>query len=130
METEFQDNKLYILTVRDYLLALSHDYDTRSIRISRSWGDEPHEVWLGLEHGRIPIENEDIQAALTFLYARRFGGIWLLNNHISFQRWANLDQGRGALYIFDGTEPLVCAQTIIVILEPLSEPGWYYFVFR
>ena len=134
MESEFQDNKASILVVRDYLVALGYKYDTTSIRISRSWGDGPHEVWLGLPPysrtpSRIPIEDEIVLSSLDLLFSNRFGWIGRRSNYIYFQRWSNRNQGRGALYLIDGQAPHVEPPGVITT-EPLSEPGWYYYISR
>ena len=45
-------------------------------------------------------------------------------NTIYFQRWSNLDNGRGVAYSIDGSTPTL---QFLTKLEPLSESNWYYY---
>ena len=43
---------------------------------------------------------------------------------IAYQRWSNLDAGRGFAYSYNGNEPSL---QFVTKLIPLNEIGWYYY---
>jgi len=130
MEEDFQENKDLLVIVRDYLVELGYTYNTNSIQVSYAmldgWFDGT--VFVGLEHGRVPIANQTALDAIHLLFENGYRVINLSNNHIRFQRWSNRHQGRGALYMTEGTVPYTRSPTEITILEPLSEEGWFFYV--
>ena len=46
-------------------------------------------------------------------------------DYIEFQLWATRDVSCGVVYSYTGTSPAI---EFLTIMEPLNEPGWYYYV--
>ena len=124
MERQFQRNKEELTIVRDFIFSL----DFESVSIWNPFRDEASEMFVGLEYGRIPINDEKALRAIRVLFRRGFRSIEKRDNGISFLRWATLDHGRGIVYSIDGETPGEAAIHFLTEIEPLSEKGWYFYI--
>ena len=136
MEEYFlRDKELYI-AVRNYLVALRLEYERSSIRI-RSHGTHGRfdgTVNLGWEHGWVAIENEVVLNAIHRLFIEGYQGITIDEESIRFMRWSTLDNGWGALYVFDKNASyagvLGDEHFPIELLSSLPAEGWYFYMSR
>ena len=128
MEEHFQRDKESFFIIRNYLIDMRYEYSTSSITIGRGVGRSRFDgtVFVGLEQGSVPIENESVLSAIRQLFANGYSAITIKYNYISFQRWSTLNDGWGALYLIEGEEPSGTAY-VATILESLSEDGWYFY---
>jgi len=128
MEEYFQRDKESFAIVRDYLIDMRHEYSVGSISMRRGVGERSFDgtVFLGLEHGHIPIKNEVVLNAIHQLFAYGYSSITMRYNYVTFQRWSTLDNGWGALYLLEGDE-LVSTPHGAIILAGLSVDGWYFY---
>jgi len=72
----------------------------------------------------VKIDDVEVVEAINTLKKRGYSVIGKDSNTIHFQRWSNLDNGRGIAYSINGNEPTL---QFLTKLEPLSEPNWYYY---
>ena len=74
--------------------------------------------------GQVLIKDEQIMHSINTLISRGYDVITKDNNTVSFQRWSNLDAGRGIAFSIDGTQPNL---QFITKLEKIRESNWYYY---
>lgn len=130
-EQFLQNNKEHLFAARDYLLSLEFD----SVVIGRpfvprggSYDMNAIEKFVGLENGRIPLEDEAMLDALYHLFPS-VSVISKSGNSISFMTWSHIrDRGRGIAYSIDGNTPDNSGLTFLTHIEPLSEEGWYFYI--
>lgn len=72
----------------------------------------------------IVIKDEQIMHSINTLISRGYDVITKDNNTVSFQRWSNLDAGRGIAFSIDGTQPNF---QFLTKLEKIRESNWYYY---
>ncbi|MCL2223189.1 MAG: hypothetical protein FWC20_12425 [Oscillospiraceae bacterium] len=136
MEEYFLRDKELFVVVRNYLSALRIEYDSDSILIrSRDVrGQFDGTVNLGREHGRVFIEDEAVLNAIHRLFRKGYPVIYIDDESVQFMRWRTLDDGWGALYVFDGNASY--AGTLgdehfpIELLSSLPAEGWYFYISR
>jgi len=117
MERVFARNKNLMITVTDYFS--NADYD--EIYVDRS--DRKGSMHAG--GSSLPFEDKKAANAVHKLLRKRYHNmIGKSGNTIWFQKWTHLDRQRGIAYSMDGSEPY---NGIFTLLEPLSEPNWYYY---
>ena len=58
------------------------------------------------------------------LYDKGYEIISKNDNFVSYQKWSNLDAGKGFVYSYNEEKPL---QQFTTKLIPLNEIGWYYY---
>ena len=90
----------------------------------------------GMERGEMSVRGQrveinDFSTALiiNLLMMRGYRVIVKNENEIRFQRWSNLDNGRGFVYSFDGSVPIAREGGLMFLthIEPMSVPHWFYF---
>lgn len=116
MEELFQQDKEYLLKVTKYLA----DCDYSDIYIHESM--EKNE--LSHNGQMITIDNEEVADAICKLQARKYSVIGKKGNTVYFQRWSNLDCGRGIAYSTNGKEIRL---PFLTRTEPLSDQCWFYY---
>ena len=116
MEKIFDEDRELLFIVTNYLI--SSDYEIAYIPPDMKDG----EIYISGDYAE--IEDVEIIKAINKLKERGYKGISIEDYTIHFQRWSNLDKGRGIAYSIDGSEPTL---QFLTKLEPLSEPNWYYY---
>jgi hypothetical protein len=114
----------------------STNYESIYLSISFECGD------MSTNEGRKKIQDSEVLNAINKLKRRGYHVFSMGNNAVIFQRWSNLDNGRGIVYSLNGVEPnygvdpqhplygsaSMPAQIMFLTkLEPLSELNWYYY---
>jgi len=112
----FEKDKDQIFTVCNYLAKSEH----KSIYIASSMNNEIMSVG-GIEENIMEV---DVIQAIKILKDKRYSVIIKNENTIYFQRWSDLDSGRGVAYSADGKKPQI---DCLIYLEPLQEENWYYY---
>lgn len=109
MERNFERNKSLLTTIVNYMENV--EYDT---------------IIVNDFNANIPIENWKTSTAIHILLWRKYyNSISKHNGTVIFQKWKGIqDINQGIAYSIDGKEPMV---EFLTLLEPLSEPGWYYY---
>ena len=107
MEKIFCEDRENLIVVRDYLINLEEDV----IYIS--------------DEDVLEIADTNIAKTVERLFKRGYDVILKDENAIYFQRWSNLDSGRGIIYLIDDTKPI---NDNMAKIESLSEKNWYYCV--
>ena len=107
MERDFRKNKDSIIIIKDYLCK-TEDTILRPDNQSKAVG------------------NNEVDRALKVLWHQGYEVIAKDENSIIFQKWSNLDSGKGIVYIIDNHYPTI---QFLTSLAPLSEAGegWYYY---
>ena len=123
MEREFVKNQDDITKIAEYLENL--DYSEILIRSSYEMG-EMYALIGTMEIGEFMqiSDNEMAQIIYKFMEANKYNFIEKEENGVYFQKWADLDRGRGVVYSLDGEDP---QNELITILEPLAEKNWYFY---
>ena len=67
---------------------------------------------------------EELTEISKKLYDRGYEILSKNDTCVSYQKWSNLDAGRGFVYSYNGTEPSLLFMTKLI---PLNEKGWYYY---
>ena len=116
IETEFSRNYKLMITVVDYL-KLAGDAD---VYINSSFGKGV----ISISGTEMKIGIDEVEDAIHKLQNRGFSVISKEGKTIVFQRWSNLDNGRGVAYSIDGLEPKL---QFLTKVEPLTETNWYYY---
>ena len=116
MERIFTNDYELLSTVVDYFLESGHT----EIRISTN----TEKGFISVGGDRVAINDETVVDVIYVLQNRRYSVILMYGNTIRFQRWANLNSGRGIAFSIDGAEP---SAAIITRTEPLSKSNWYYY---
>lgn len=116
MEKNFQKDGKYIFTVNEYLV--NSKYDDIYISSTMESGE--------MSNAGTPVKIDDVEVvtAINTLKQRGYSVIGKDGNTIYFQRWSNLDNGRGIAYSINGKEPTL---QFLTKSEPLTEPNWYYY---
>ena len=79
---------------------------------------------MAISGRKIEIQNINIVEAINILKNKGYYVIAKYENTTHFQRWSNLDNGRGVAYSIDGSEPRL---EFLTKLEKLPEHNWYYY---
>ena len=79
---------------------------------------------ISITGGYIEIKDENVIKTINTLIKNGYSAIEKTGNTISYQRWSNLDNGRGIACSIDDSEP---EMQFLTKIEPLSEPNWYYY---
>ena len=116
METIFEKDQELLVVITNYFV----DSGFENIYIYDDM--ETGEISINGEH--IIVNDAKVVEAISTLKSRNYSVISKNGNTIIFQRWSNLDNGRGITYSVDGNEPEV---QFLTRLEHLSEPNWYYY---
>lgn len=116
MEKYFQNDYEHIFLIEEYFANSQYD----EVYITNTMDSEKMSV-SGID---IEIENTDIVKAINSLKNNGYNVIGKDHNTVYFQRWSNLDNGRGIVYSIDGSEPML---QFLTKLEPLSKLNWYYY---
>ena len=106
-----------LTTIKEYFF--NEDFENITIRDT-----SPYEILIGLESERIYIIDEKILNALHRLFQRGYSVISKRDNMIQFQKWSNLDQGRGLVYFFDEQ---TLGQLRLTTIS-LSKASWYFYI--
>jgi len=115
MENVLEDNFEELTAVNTYLLELKgNSNDSALIR------KEDIEVYLE----KNKIGNDIIKDKFDFIFNNGFQLAEIKNNYIMYQRWSNLDVGRGLVYSIDGKAP---NEDYITKLEKTRKKNWYYY---
>lgn len=116
METVFTKDHELLTTITNYLA--NSGYDSVYIPSTIESGEMSNA-------GRtVKIDDVEVVTAINTLKKRGYSVIGKDGNTIHFQRWSNLDNGRGITYSINGNEPTL---QFLTKLEPLPEPNWYYY---
>lgn len=115
-EKIFMEDIHLLETVKDFLE--NSPYEDIYIHETMEKGE------MSVDGKRIKIENIAVVEAVDRLKKRGYQGFTKNGCTIDFQRWSNLDCGRGIAYSIDGSEPTL---QFLTKIEPLSEPNWYYY---
>ncbi len=67
---------------------------------------------------------EELTEISKKLYDRDYEIISKNDTYVSYQKWSNLDAGRGFVYSYNGDMPSLQFTTKLI---PLNEMGWYYY---
>ena len=122
MEQEFVENREMILEVVEFFE--EQEWETITIWKTHYEGDM-FVYGVPGKSSYVPIENQHIAEVITLLFEEyNFTIISKEVDEVYFQRWADLDTGRGVVYSPNG-EPT--EDEFITILEPLQEEGWYFY---
>lgn len=116
MEKDFQKNKEAIVVVKDYMA--NSNYNELYISPSMTNGK------ISISGETTKITDTNVVKAINKLKSRGYHVIVKDNNTIYFQRWSNLDNGRGIAYSITDDLPEL---QFLTKLEPLSEVHWYYY---
>lgn len=116
MEKHFQNDKEYIFVVNEYLV--NSKYGEIYIPSTMESGE------MSNAGTPVKINETEVVTAINTLKKRGYSVIGKDGNTIHFQRWSNLDNGRGVAYSVNGNEPTL---QFLTKLEPLTEPNWYYY---
>lgn len=116
MERIFNDDKDYLSIITEYFenIYYADIYITNTMDSS--------EFSVGGKH--IKIDNKTVVESINYLKKHGYSVITKDNNTICFQRWCNLDNGRGIAYSINGEEPKL---QFLTKLKPFSEKDWYYY---
>ena len=95
-----------LIVVRDYLINLEND----DFYISNA--------------SDLESINPDIKKDINTLFEKGYKVIIKDKNQVRFQRWSNLDTGRGIIYLITGNESDLQPSMHI---ESLGEENWYYY---
>lgn len=131
MEENFQRDKEQLVLVRDFLFELRLEYKRDFIMVRRYEGGRRRfdgTVFLGERHGWVPIEDEAALDAIRQLFSNGYNVIIINDEHIRFQLWSTLDNGWGALYVFEGSTPYTGLHHDVTLREALSADGWYFYM--
>jgi hypothetical protein len=92
--------------------------------------DDPANVPMFVSSSRRTVSDEYVgEAILHLIQQEGYRGIRKIDGVITFQRWSNLDAGRGIAYSIDGSTPNnEDIFPFLTELEPLPEDGWYFYV--
>ena len=121
-EQHFNRDYELLVTISEFMVGTSYS----NIRIGRN-SMEVGEMTVFDIGNRITIEDESIIEILQELRTRGYNVIDKEDNTIIFQRWANRHMGWGMAFSIDGSIPTHRSVTITT-LEPLSKPGWYFYI--
>ena len=116
MEKNFQKDKEYIFTVAEYIA--NSKYGEIYIPTTMESGE------MSNAGTPVKIDNVEVVTAIETLKKRGYSVIGKSGNTIHFQRWSNLDNGRGIAYSINGNVPNL---QFLTKLEPLSDENWYYY---
>ena len=122
VEKHFQENYNDIQTVVEFMC--NSEYD--SIHINTADGT----MWADFEDG-VVIEEKSVRDAIGRLLGassiRQYYYVYKSGNTIDFLQWKGIAEiSSGVAYSINGTDlPYIDYPTV---LEPMSEPGWYYYV--
>lgn len=97
------------------------DKDKEILRESADDLSEKGDIYLCLDDDS---SNEELTEISKKLYDRGYEIISKNDNFVSYQKWSNLDAGRGFVYSYNGTEPSLQFMTKLI---PLKEKDWYYY---
>lgn len=91
-----------------------------------SYADEPEVMFTGYLTGNVKIEDDTVIDAIERLFTKwKYDVIERSGNTISFQKWSNLDKGRGIAYSINGEDDPQL--DFLTDLKALSKKGWYYY---
>ena len=116
MERDFQANKEQLFIVRDFLL----ESESQSVLI--------YSIDDAMLVGNDGVDDEDTLDALNHLFQNGYRVIGKGGNGVYFQRWANLDVGRGIVYSIDGNTPDESSLEFLTEIKSLSEERWYFYI--
>ena len=114
MEKIFNNDKRYLNIVVEYFQNYEDVYITDTM--------DSAEISIGGSY--IKIDNKIVIESIDYLKKHGYSVIDKENNAICFQRWSNLDCGRGIAYSINGSEPIL---QFLTKIEQLSDPNWYYY---
>ena len=127
MESYFQSDKDYLLTIVEYFADVG--FANISIRRPLFPGHVyPSNIHMLVGSYTIDIGDEDVIEAVYTLFRQGYGEISKGGNIIVFQRWSNLDAGRGIVYSINGNTPREDEINFLVEILPLSQEGWYFYI--
>lgn len=87
------------------------------------------EMFKGIETGYVSISDEDVSEEIRLLFRRGYRVISKDKYIVVFQRWDNLDSGRGIVYSIDGSDPSNSEELPFLIeIKPLTEDSWYFYI--
>jgi len=111
-------------TIIKYLISSTFSQAT----IWRANMSDDGNVELSVAGRRFAVEDSEAAEAVCYLFRRGFRVISINEQVVSFQRWSNLNAGRGIAFSADGSTPDKATFEFLIELTPLSEAGWYFFV--
>lgn len=116
MESIFIQDQKRLTTVTNFLA--NSDYDNVYIPDTMEDGE------MSIDGTSVKINDVEVVEAINTLKKQRYNVIEKDGNTIYFQRWSNLDKGRGIVYSINDNEPIL---QFLTKIEPLPEPHWYYY---
>jgi hypothetical protein len=123
MESQFHKNREAIFRVARFLQDQKYPgiYITSTDNKGEMFvSDNTHEVGK-----TVPISDASVADDISSLFVRyHYEVIIIKKNGLYFQRWSNLDYGRGIVYSMDGRLP---QNELLTKLEPLLEKNWYFY---
>lgn len=120
-EKDFLKNRANITAVTSYLAESKYDY----VYIDNSIQSG---VMYANTYGEVTADDSRVVDAIDTLFKTGYSVIAKGGNTIHFQRSTRLnDFGSGIAYSIDGHVPNESPLQFLTKLEPLTEPGWYYY---
>jgi len=122
---EINECRMEAIFIEDYeLLAAVVNYFINSNHSSIHIWPNSDEGYMSVRGNAILISDENVVETIGILGDQGYSVIVMSDNIIRFQRWSNLDSGRGMVFSIDGAQPKL---QFLTRLEPLSKLYWYYY---
>jgi hypothetical protein len=120
-EKDFLKNHVNIMVVTSYLA----DSDYGNVYINNNMNSG---VMYSNIYGDVAVDDSRVVDAIDTLFKNGFSVIAKDTNVIHFLRSTRLnDFGSGIAYSIDGHVPNESPLQFLTMLEPLTEPSWYYY---
>jgi len=124
MEMSLRKNEMLFDNVIEYLIATGFD----NITIWRTNVSRGNLIEMSVGFDRAFVSDEDVTESIHLLFQRGYRIISRNEYVVKFQRWSNLDAGRGIVYSINGNTPREDAMNFLVEILPLSQEGWYFYI--